>query len=513
VSSLKAISFLGKGKYETVTYCWQGRECQTHLFPEALARIFEPEKVLVFVTPSARDYRPPKGERCACCGQILSEPKEEKTYCDVLRERLGDQVEFVEIPEGRSEQELWEIFDRVASVVSEGETILLDITHAFRSIPMVVFAIAAYLRRTKSVTIERIVYGAFEARDGNNRAPIFDLTPLLDLLDWLSGAEIFLQRSDATLLAERLRTVHHQAWQRQSGEDLPTRLQPVANKLRSLSQALHLARPRDVMRHAHELLPMLTETASEAERWAKPFAVILEQIRSETEKFAHDAPDRLDKENLQKQLALIEHFVEKGLWVQATLLAREWVVSWVALQRGSGDWLDRKYREAEIEKALGEALKRLRQLSEEVPDWFDGLVKSEEVARLWDWLGSLRNDVAHCGMRKDAAGIASIEQRVSEIPQRLQALMDDVPERALYGGRVVIDLKSLYGEVAKLDELPIYLERAKELAGEGNEVVLTGQAPVWLYLAVAHALHGKARRLLYTSPTTGEVLIFDHTAR
>ncbi|WP_456339577.1 CRISPR-associated protein Csx3 [Fervidibacter sacchari] len=43
--------------------------------------------------------------------------------------------------------------------------------------------------------------------------------------------------------------------------------------------------------------------------------------------------------------------------------------------------------------------------------------------------------------------------------------------------------------------------------------MLTGQAPVWLYLAVAHALHGKARRLLYTSPTTGEVLIFDHTAR
>jgi CRISPR-associated Csx2 family protein len=165
VSSLKAISFLGKGKYETVTYCWQGRECQTHLFPEALARIFEPEKVLVFVTPSARDYRPPKGEQCACCDQILSEPEEEKTYCDVLRERLGDRVEFVEIPEGRSEQELWEIFDRVASVVSEKETILLDITHAFRSIPMVVFAVAAYLRRTKSVTFTGLLRHGMETTE------------------------------------------------------------------------------------------------------------------------------------------------------------------------------------------------------------------------------------------------------------------------------------------------------------------------------------------------------------
>ncbi len=48
------------------------------------------------------------------------------------------------------------------------------------------------------------------------------------------------------------------------------------------------------------------------------------------------------------------------------------------------------------------------------------------------------------------------------------------------------------------------------MAGEGNDVVLTGKAPVWLYLAVAHALHGKARSLTYRSPVAGDVIIFDH---
>ena len=76
--------------------------------------------------------------------------------------------------------------------------------------------------------------------------------------------------------------------------------------------------------------------------------------------------------------------------------------------------------------------------------------------------------------------------------------------------RRVIDLKALYGEQAKLVELQTYIDKARALAGEGNDVVLTGQAPVWLYLKVAHALHGKARRLIYTSPVTGEVVIFDH---
>ena len=76
--------------------------------------------------------------------------------------------------------------------------------------------------------------------------------------------------------------------------------------------------------------------------------------------------------------------------------------------------------------------------------------------------------------------------------------------------QVLIDLKVLYGDTAKLSDLPGYVDKALGLAGEGNEVVLTGGAPVWLYLTIAHALHGKAKRLVYRSPVTGDVVIFDH---
>jgi hypothetical protein len=73
-----------------------------------------------------------------------------------------------------------------------------------------------------------------------------------------------------------------------------------------------------------------------------------------------------------------------------------------------------------------------------------------------------------------------------------------------------IDLSTLFFGIAKLADLPLYLQTVLEQAGEGNEVVLTGKAPVWLYLAVAHALHGKATKLIYRSPVTGDVVIFDH---
>ena len=75
---------------------------------------------------------------------------------------------------------------------------------------------------------------------------------------------------------------------------------------------------------------------------------------------------------------------------------------------------------------------------------------------------------------------------------------------------ITLNLESLYTETAKLSELPTYERKAKEIAGKGQVVKLTGRAPVWLYLRIAHALHGTTTTLIYDSPVTGEVIIFDH---
>jgi hypothetical protein len=80
-------------------------------------------------------------------------------------------------------------------------------------------------------------------------------------------------------------------------------------------------------------------------------------------------------------------------------------------------------------------------------------------------------------------------------------------------GLITIDIEALYTgtDTAKLADLPEYESKARELAGSGNEVTLTGQGPIWLYLKIAHALHGKVRKLSYNSPVTGDVVIFDHS--
>jgi hypothetical protein len=75
---------------------------------------------------------------------------------------------------------------------------------------------------------------------------------------------------------------------------------------------------------------------------------------------------------------------------------------------------------------------------------------------------------------------------------------------------IEINLADFYDQTAKLAALPDYEQQAKTLAGEGQDVILTGAAPVWVYLIISHVLHGKAKSLLYRSPVTGDVSIFDH---
>ena len=75
---------------------------------------------------------------------------------------------------------------------------------------------------------------------------------------------------------------------------------------------------------------------------------------------------------------------------------------------------------------------------------------------------------------------------------------------------VIIDFSTFYTSRAKFSELSSYRQKAIDLAGNDKEVVLTGAAPVWLYLDIANELHGKVKSLIYRSPVTGDAVIGDY---
>lgn len=126
---------------------------------------------------------------------------------------LAAPVKPVMVPAGRSEEEIWEIFERVFFLLEEGDQLYLDITHAFRSLPMLAMVILSYAKVMRTVSVRAISYGALEALGSvgdvinlpveERNVPVFDLLPFDRLQDWVTAVDRFTASGDATLI-ERL---------------------------------------------------------------------------------------------------------------------------------------------------------------------------------------------------------------------------------------------------------------------------------------------------------------------
>ena len=388
---LKALTFLGIGPrdgYQSTTYVkHDGSEAyQTHLFPEAVAQLYNPEQITVFVTPLVQ--------------------QDGKGYLKYLHEKLDSRLQIGNIPNGNSEAELWEIFQICADAVDEEDEIIFDITHAFRSLPFLIFIVAAYLRQVKSVTLKHIIYGAFEARDANtNRTAIFDLTPFIQLLDWTNAVNVFQRSGDARPIA---------------GLDIPA---GISNALNGLSEALLTNRTLEAQSAAFAFNGLNLDQNVQI---PAPFSMLIGQLQSNYRDMAVYTPNANAQTSLKKQAVQIGWYVENQHYLQAITLMREWLVSWECLQQNHGDWLS-QHRRKEAENTLNE---RVECQDTEFAKALESLISDQISTKLWHQCFVLRNDLAHCGMRHNPKpqsatdAIRSIKTLFQEFEKFVQQNLD-----------------------------------------------------------------------------------------
>lgn len=88
----------------------------------------------------------------------------------------------------------WKLFNDMLEEINDGDELYVDVTHAFRSIPMIMLAVVAFARVTKNVHVKGIYYGAFEAGgEESGEAPVFDMRGFLDVIDWAHAANSFIK--------------------------------------------------------------------------------------------------------------------------------------------------------------------------------------------------------------------------------------------------------------------------------------------------------------------------------
>jgi CRISPR-associated DxTHG motif protein len=398
---MKAISFLGPTDYKTVTYTYRDQEFTTRLFPEALFHFFpDLQQLYVFATPT-----------------VQSHPNLAQ-----LRERVPpDRLTVVPIPEGHTEEELWDIFSALTEVVAEKEEVVFDITHSFRSIPFLTFLAAAYLRAARRARIRAVVYGAYEARpkDDPGPRPVFDLTPFVSLLDWLAATNQFIHTGDAQYLARLLR---QEGEARRSGA-----LKHAGETLEPFSLAVMLCRPLEVMRDAGRMENMLKRAANHMAQWARPFTVMADRIQAEYGKYNLPDPIGDVAASLRHQLSIIRWYAEHGQIIQAVTLAREWVVTAVGMQLQGSFILATDERER-IERGLSGLCRVAQGRSSpddlnEVGRALQSWPEAQAIRDLWNQLSTVRNDLDHAGMKPGPMKAATLRRTTQEeILPALEAL-------------------------------------------------------------------------------------------
>lgn len=410
---MKAISFLGKTRYTPTTYVYDAQEYETRFFPAALVHFLDPEKLLVFVTPTVRDH-----ENMVKLGEEL----------DIL----GVNWEAVVIPESHNESDLWRIFDRLTESVADGESVIFDITHSFRSLPMLVFLAVAYLKAAKDVSVEKILYGAWEARDEeNNRSPVFDLTPFTALLDWLTATSRFVETGDGYSLSKLLKEGMPSGVK--MGTDLEARtlghsLKSAAQAIDSTSLALRITRPLETMQSANHMVIELDEAMPAILQRAKPFGILAEQMKQAYGQFALDNPtgDEALKDGLMRQLAMIDWYLKRRQVVQAVTLAREWIVSLLAFNFNAS-MFDYEGTRRQVEYALNNAVERRKddphiKRESRFDKRIEKLPQIDSLCGVWSRMTSLRNDIAHAGMRSNARTAARLVQNAKDLYPQLESL-------------------------------------------------------------------------------------------
>ncbi len=387
---MKLLTFLGTGAYDETEYCWNGQPVISRFAPVASCKFISANQAVIFATSEA-----------------------ELAHGNSLRELLAIPVKFIPIPKGETESELWDIFNKIAKNVEPGEEVAFDVTHGLRSFPLIGLLTAAFLRVGMNVTLKAVFYGAYDARDKRltpHRTPMFDLTPMLSLLEWAAAADRFNRTGDARYFASLLK--QQQKMLALQAQEQPDRLEQIgqigrlASLLTNISQSLSLIRPHLAMQLI-ETLPEMSESAlpilAEAEA-AQPFQLLLESTLNTYQPLAMSDPSVDPRQDLITQRVLINWYAEREHWAQTVSLAREWLVSWVMLHLGLKDLVtlsDRQRIEQVVNSEAEEYLKTIKQDVAFQPVFLKSIPDIEKVLSLWKSLTETRNDIDHAGMRQN----------------------------------------------------------------------------------------------------------------
>lgn len=388
------ISFLGTGNYQRINYKYGKKEYSCEYFTEALVHIIEPETIYVFQTNEAKNKH----------GGTLSK---RISYKEII------------IPPGNTRNEMWIIFDKIVSNIPESSEIIFDITHGFRSQPILALASMVYLKALKNVNVKQILYGAYEARDEQNNAPVFDLKPFLDLMDWSYGVYEFTKNGNTKEFRKLLSDAHTNTYSL-NDEVKAKKLKVAGNILEEFSNAMSVVNINDMLvtaKNFKNAMPdIIKDTKNISE--AKPFGLLIDRVKERMNKLGMPYNKEGGTEFIRTNAEIIRWYLDTEQYQQAITLMTEIIITVKCILNFENPYsFENRKREADI---IGKEIEKVKnkEYSEN---------ELSKISILYEKLGKVRNEINHGGMKEEVLSTSGTNQikRIKEYFKELEEYIEE----------------------------------------------------------------------------------------
>lgn len=365
------ISFLGTNSYVETYYTindkkitgYPVRFIQEALIDYQCKEWTDNDKILIFYTKDSCDKNWLDGGQKDYTQGLQSILKNKESVVKLI-------VEGKLIPEGFSEDDIWEIFNIVYDELKEGDDVYFDVTHAFRSIPLFSVVLFNFAQFTKKINIVEINYGAFEKLGPaylvknmpmeERVAPVVSLMNVIRLQQLTQTANEFMNYGKLNTVSQILKTT-------QNALETTTKAQRrIKDTLITLQKNITLFEQQisscqlDALRQAStisiinsDLIKVLNSNVlNQAEK------VVFEKIQTKISKF----DSQPSNENIERA---IEWALEYNMLQQVYTLAREYIIYFIYennLLRTNDFW---DSTDGEKDKNIREFISALLSISDE----------------------------------------------------------------------------------------------------------------------------------------------------
>ncbi|MCR4418151.1 MAG: TIGR02221 family CRISPR-associated protein [Ignavibacteria bacterium] len=306
------------------------------------------------------------------------------------------------IKEGYSEEEIWEIFQTIFDTFQQGEEVIVDITHSFRSLPMLLITLLNFAKQVKNIKIKGIYYAAFEVlgpvyevekiKPEERIAPILDLTSFANLQDWTNATYDFINYGNVNKFRSLVTPDKKFKNKNEMLEEFFPRR--VIDNINNLVENIALCRGKDLLNFDYEGLRSDILQLKD-KKLPKPFYYLIDKILEQINSFNNN-PNEL-------VLSLSQWCLNFNLFQQAITLLQEFTIT-IILKNFNYD-----YAQKELRNVVSQSFRiHSENISEENwkepastnKEFVNNLLKDELFKSLssdYNSLTDLRNDVNHAG--------------------------------------------------------------------------------------------------------------------